>query len=221
MSNQAKCGVPAVKQPTVKEPEDSSTPPVMRGPEGLDEGRRGGTGERRRGKARDAGSEVDRVRSEKEGPDLPTPADVRDPKSKGAGRGETRRRSGDGGKRSRERSGDCSKSVPDLLRFLDVRQPEDPHLKDVRGPEGVGEGRTCYSRKFSSKFSNTQKLGKILSEEERVEKALLLVSNINQYSRQKKGGLMDLSVSPASVCPLCVLGNVCLKPSCLGKRRKY
>ena len=50
MSNQSKanCGVPAVKQPTVKEPEDSSAPPVVRGPAGLDEGRRGGTGERRR-----------------------------------------------------------------------------------------------------------------------------------------------------------------------------
>ena len=74
MTSESKpCYVPAVKQPTVKEPEDSSAPPVVRGPAGLDEGRRGGTGERGRGKARDAGSEVDRVKSEKEGPDLPTP----------------------------------------------------------------------------------------------------------------------------------------------------
>ena len=63
----------------------------MRGPAGAGESRRGGTGDGGRGETGSAGSEERRVRSERRGPDIRRPLDVRNPVCQSAGRGEMRR----------------------------------------------------------------------------------------------------------------------------------
>ena len=111
--------VPAVKQPSVSEPDDPARLEML-GPAGAGEGQRGGTGDGGRGATGSDGSEERRVKSEMRGPDTLRPLDVRDPASQSAGRGEMRSRNGDRDRRVR---------------------PDDPEPGDRRHLRGDGEGK--------------------------------------------------------------------------------
>ena len=271
-------GVPAVMQLRVKEPGDPARL-EMRGPAGAGEGRRGGTGDGGRGETGSAGSEEMRVKSEKGGPDIRRPPDVREPVCQSAGRGEMTDRSQIGDRDRRARSVP-KRSKPSGIGFWRMEMqpeleggvrrkekgPNDPDSKMMRGSASPGEGKDHISvseaaeklrlsfgslppptlsklradnsdregffslsghfvQKQRSPYSTQQKRKsppvtrtKDLSGD-RFAEALDLVGRVNRFSRQKRGGFLDIGkIESSGNCPLCDLKCHCLGKSCLQKK---
>ena len=99
---------------------------------------------------------------------------------------------------------------------------EQPNKRGNIGPRPLSDFNQCsFVRELPPVTVFVPKLGS-LPEEERAEKASVVVGLINRLSRQKKGALFDAEIIGSSdLCPLCGdLNGVCLGVSCRKKKGK-